>query len=213
MTTTTERTRVSLDGDLYDVAEFDYDFIYKAILWAQEDEAFLASLSESERNWWGDWEQGHWGSVEDNEELVATTFYRNRHLDGYQTNLNAFADAIRSGECKTSYCQAGQRVHQAGYRLMLDGDNSAVNCIEQRPTGRKTALGAEEMEDVPGVRPRSIEATARELMGITYAEAGVYFEGDNDVDRLKEIANWMCERRGIPLMWPGSVTFEPGEDV
>lgn len=200
----TTATVIRLDREDTLLAEFDYRFIYDAIRWAERDESFLSALSEADRNWWGTWRQGDWARAIAPAPIRRALFDATGSLD-----TGEFATAIRAGECKTAYCMAGQRVNQAGYRMAIEPDSdmgrsgvTAYSCIEMEPTGQRDKFNKPIMRDKPGAELRDISTLARELMHITSFESGLFFNGDNRVGILKEYANGMCERRGIPLMFP-----------
>lgn len=220
-------TTVRLDEEQVDVSKFDYDFIYDAIRWARRDEEFLASLSENDKVRWGQWDQGSWGyiKVENAEDDYDLSSLPGMNLPSFSRTLEfltpeAAAKAIRSGHCKTAYCMAGQRVNQEpDVRMLFTKDSedevSAHYVVEQRPetdeqgnpTGRRGRFNQIVMEDVPGT-VMSVSEKAADLMGITNYEANAFFESDNSVEYLMELANGMCQRRGIPLMFPDADVYE-----
>lgn len=209
MSPTATQTRVWLDGEWIVVEDFDYDFIYDAIRWARQDEAWLASLSQADLIRWGNWEQGAWATLRAPFELREQMEDARGRID-----LDTLTERIRSGECQTAYCMAGQRVNQAGYRMVFDpsmifddSGDTANFCIQQEPTQERDNNNRVIWKDVEDAEMVSISQTAQQLMGITVFESGLFFESDNGPDYLAELANGMCRRRGIPLMFPDNETY------
>jgi len=187
MTMTTIRTTELNTGLLFDL-----------IQWAEADERFDAAL-------WGAWDQSAWGWIITEQERKERS----------------------NGSCQTAYCMAGQAVHQAGYRLDYDhGDALARNidmrdgtryvgpvavaseCIKQRPTGQVNAKGYAVMEDVPGAEKEQIGAVARETLGLDIDEADLFFEGSNEIEQLRQMANLFCASRGLPPLFPNDPVWD-----
>ena len=166
--------------------------LFDLIRWAEHDDAIDAAR-------WGTWDQSSWGWVKVEDQMKEA----------------------RNGACKTAYCMAGQAAHQGGYRLLFDtgdvhsvdiemydghhyeGDvASASDCVQQRPTNRRDSKGVIIWEDVPGADERPVSEVGREVLGLTSDEAEVFFEGDNDLHRLRSMANRFCQDRALPLLYP-----------
>lgn len=92
--------------------------------------------------------------------------------------------------CGSSYCQAGQAILQAGY-VPNWVDNSYH--LNMRHAQKCTA---------PDGTIRDIEDAAMEVLGLSTAEAGHYFSGDNDLGNLKDWVNVFAYRRGMALPYP-----------
>ena len=174
--------------------------LFDLIRWAEHDDTIDKS--------WGTWDQSSWGWV----KATALT-------DGQ-------VKEARNGACQTAYCMAGQAAHQAGYRLlynegdritrdieMFDGHHfdglsiTASECVQQRPTDRRTPRGAVIWEDVPGATEEQISTVGAEVLGLTDEEAERFFEGDNDLPELRAMANRFCDDRGLPLLFPYDPTW------
>lgn len=206
-----------LDGEDVTVDEFDYDFIYDAIRWADKDEDWLASLDDDEKVMWGEWHQGSWGYLVPGRRRRNMPFRKSdtSEVAGISVlSKEQVETAVRDGACGSSYCMAGQRVSQdKRYRLLWqwDGtrDESATldYCIEQIDSGNVDDRGRTIWIDRPGAPREQVSDVAQRLMGITTHEAGRFFSGGNTVSRLQMYANGMCERRGIPLMFPGATVW------
>lgn len=186
MTTIATRMPDGYDVRRDELPELNVTLIYDLLKWAEGDEALAAKF----RNW-GTWEQGVWARVDLNEM---------RDL-GIRRTTAEIEVARRNGVCQTAYCMAGQAVAQSDYRIIMD-DGSASDCIKEQPTDRKNARGFTIWEDVPNAPQREIWSVAQEILGLTYVEQSQFFQGDNKLDRLRELANLFTDVRGLPLLFP-----------
>lgn len=145
---------------------------------------------------WGVWNQGVWAQIggDDEPEEVAARLEKGRN-----------------GVCGTAFCAAGQAAHLGGYRLLINLEGSASNCIEEQATGRIDDRGRAIYEDVPGAQPRSISEVGRETLGLTNQEASDFFEGEREVEEWKEIINSACQSRGLPPEYPDHEMWESDE--
>lgn len=146
---------------------------------------------------WGVWDQNSWAQLFTRREVRGDTAARK----------------ARNGVCGSAYCMAGQTVNQSGYRLILDSDYkstdfSASQCIAERPTGRYDNKGGMIYEDVPGAPILSISEAARDILGLNEREADRFFEGDNNIEILKEMVNAFCVRRELPLAYPAADVYD-----
>jgi hypothetical protein len=174
--------------------------LFDLVRWAEHDAEFDHQI-------WGTWDQGAWGWVMADQIEKAY---------------------VRNGVCRTAYCMAGQAVHQAGYRLLFDANSqtereiemadgrdfvgqvaTANDCIKQYDTGRKDSKGFQIWEDVATAEPEPINQVAIDILGLTHEEADVFFEGSNEAYQLREMANWFCQSRGLPLLYPYDDVYEP----
>lgn len=196
--------------------ELDVEMIFKLIKWAEQDEKFLQQFRG-----WGTWNQGIWGGVPQRqaEQILGVD-----DLD-YRTLTAEEQQEIRNGACETAYCMAGQTVAQHNYRLIYDGGEevrwhgesmealTATSCIKQEQVGTRTLPNGREvpvMRDMPGAGPEPISYTARTLLGLTDFEQDRFFSGSNGLEDLRELANGMCHRRGLPLLFPNEPVYNFG---
>lgn len=191
------------------LSEIDVEMIFKLIKWAEQDEKFLNEFAT-----WGKWNQGLWGAADEN-------FLRNMFGDPEDPEA---MKVVRNGECQTAFCMAGQAAVQTGHRLIFNDTTdihnaesssyiaavSAAECVPQEPVGRDEK-GRVIYRDVEGESPRYISDVAREALGLEYEEADRFFNGDNGITDLKEYANWFCNRRNLPLLFPDADIYDDGE--
>lgn len=188
--------------------ELDVEMIFKLIKWAEQDEKFL-----DEYVTWGKWDQSLWGAAD--KRFLERMF-------GDPEDPEAMK-AVRNGECRTAFCMAGQAAVQTGHRLIFNDETdlrdtsyqwmpavSAAECVPQEPVGRDEK-GRVIYRDIEGESPRYISDVAREALGLEYEEADRFFNGDNGVTDLKEYANWFCNRRNLPLLFPDADIYDDGE--
>lgn len=100
-------------------------------------------------------------------------------------NQSVWAQQTSKNVCGTSYCQAGEAVVRAGYRIVWrdnDPENHSTAC-------RKGSRG--QIVDIGEV--------ATGVLGLTREEADLYFDGDNNLDDLRFYANAFAYRRGLSL--------------
>jgi hypothetical protein len=184
--------------------ELNAPLLFQLIQWAERDER------DGEFQGWGHWDQSAWGWVPTDPKEV------------------------RNGACQSAYCMAGQAAHQAGWRLLYDGGDeiirsvlsddskvwqgsaiSASECVPQRNTGVKDSKGFDIWEDIPGGEAQPISVVGREALGLESDEAEMFFDGDNTLDTLKEMANLFCQDRGLPLLYPNEPIYvapDPDDD-
>lgn len=165
-----------------DLPELNATLLFDLVRWAEMDEQDIQFTEAKFRNW-GHWYQGHWAQTE-MPELTEEE-----------------RQALRNGACQTSYCIAGQAVHQGGYRLDYESDGYANNVVQQRMTDLRTPRGVPIWEDVPGAQRQDIAEVAQELLGLTSDEAGNLFGGDNEVGHLKQYANLFALARRLPPLF------------
>lgn len=192
---------------------FDPMLLHDLIDWAADDEAatqrFLGRFV-------GTWNQALYASqtVDDTDELEFTAQF-GLFSDALDPDTSrALTEAAREGACGAAYCIAGEAViADRRYRLIYTkyGDNRlrADFCIAQQPTGRFDRDGRVLYEDVPGAVPEEIHNVGARNLGLTEDEAGWLFDADRDLTTLREVANLLCENRGMALMFPGEEVFEP----
>lgn len=193
--TTTNETDISVelfrryyDGDYQspaDLPDLDFTLLFDLIRWAAQDEAVLNRFV-------GTWDQGSWAWI-DGTDL--------RRL-GIEPEDDAEIEvARRNGLCGSSYCIAGQAAMQADYRLIAYS-GSAEQCIKERPTDQVNDKGLTIWQDVPGAQPEQIMDVGRDVLGLTQVESEKLFDGSNDIDRLRGLANLFCQVRSLPLLFP-----------
>jgi hypothetical protein len=208
-----DETTIRRHGMIPSTDEFDAELLHNLIQWAERDSKFES---------WGFWHQSVWGILKGADKR-AEKVARKAKKKGIVREVNV---------CGTAFCMAGQTVVQKGYRLMFDGvdhvhaygentnlsgidqdlldtdgdlmGTTASTCIEQEPTGEYDEKGRELWRDVPGASEVSISDTARRELGLHPAESGVFFEADNNLDTLKELANGFCEARNLPFLFPSA---------
>ena len=191
----------------------DLHLLRMLVAWAEQDEAFADKFAE-----WGAWSQSTYG-IEIERANIAVGMY-----DKVALNKVTWA----GNECGSAYCIAGQTVIQRGYRMDYGPDSacgfgggpesditlygrSADRCVMQQPSGEKDCKGRDIMVDVPGAYSQPIHEVARQQLGLTDIEAGVLFDGDNDVYMLKGLINGFCEARGLYDMFPGVSAIDPDD--
>lgn len=160
----------------------DTTLLFNMITWAEQDEEI--------QNYglfagWGLWNQGSWAINDNPAEAPAAQWVEDPH----------------DTSCQTSYCMAGQAAHQAGYRAIFQGLHSGEACIKQETAGR-TKQGYTIWQDVTNAPIESIAIVGRRVLGLTDDEADLFFEGDNELDDLRRLANTFCFGRDLPLLFP-----------
>lgn len=170
--------------------ELNTDMIYDLIKWAEADQK---GENDSLFKTWGKWDQGLWANGPKKSKKVGAQEIK-------ETNL-----------CGTAFCMAGQAVAQSDYRMILEsgeGDSwGATYCVRVEPTGKVTGKGVPLYRDVPGARAERISQVARKVLGLASDEVDFFFEGTNSLYTLKAVANGMCARRGLDVMFPDVDTY------
>lgn len=165
------------------VPELNVPLIRKLIGWAEQDEKWVGQfdyLGEIE------WAQETWG----------------RH-DGAEPLSREWAEMFvkDANVCGTAHCQAGGAVVESDYRILYpQGGGPAEYCRKIEWTGTYDERGRKVWRDIEGT-DEYIADVGRRLLGFTDDESGVYFEGDNDIPRLKEFANYFALDRGDDLIF------------
>lgn len=193
--------------------ELDVSLLYDLLRWAALEDAYTADPRFAT---WGQWDQGTWArldmsglSTDERAELIAA-INQERHVS-----------LGRNGVCRTAYCMAGQTVAQANYRLVynVDPQNPGVQrqliadlCIAEEATGEKDEKGRTIYRDVPGAQQREVREVGAEVLGLDDYEAALFFDGDNDLDKLQRMANLFCHARGLPLLYPDMPIYNPLDD-
>lgn len=207
MTTTQQQNDFAQIHSIFQPPSNRYDLNLPAIRllieWAEGDEALAA--------YFGTWDQQVW-----NEIKVSMSALQEAGLDGEDEPVTEefVAEATRNGVCNTAYCMAGQAVVQAGYRLAYTSDDEgstspalgayevlSADYCERRVLLGYDANGRPRWEET-GERVYIANAGAR-ILGLDSDEQGSFFDGDNGIEDLKFFVNKMCERRGLPLEYPG----------
>jgi len=147
--------------------ELNVEALCQVIAWAEQSSKTKGKITQRrlERAFpeWGFWHQGSWGA---RQTLVS----------------EAEAEA-----CKTSWCVAGQTVHQSErYQPNWEVGNTQLHNARDTQTGRTL----------------SVSDAARRELGLTESEANMMFGGHNTIRDLKAHANEACYARRIPLMYP-----------
>jgi hypothetical protein len=179
--------------------------IFDLIRWAELSESGRggATLRERFPNW-GVWDQSNWASL--TNETPAK-------LD--LTTLPRVPTEAEGGVCNTSYCMAGQAVTQSDYRLVynsriVEGRETvyAETAMPQRPSGQVSKRGWAIWEDVPGAHAVAVEFAGAQVLGLTPAEADLFFGGDNGIYDLKIMVNRFALARGLPFLFPDEVAWD-----
>jgi hypothetical protein len=196
------------------------DLLLDLVAWAEHDDANLAKFQS-----WGSWEQGSWSALRfDNRaaEVPIPRGWNDPVLDYREPEEadEAIRQEILRGACGTSFCMAGQAVHQAGYRLVYTANSrpdtegkvytSAENCVLTEPTGEYDARGFPVLRDVG--ESQYISVAAQHVLGIDHDEANVLFGGDNSLDEVRAIVNLICENRNLPWPYPESGVWNESSD-
>lgn len=187
MTAIAERLPDGYDCRREDLPELNVGLLFDLVKWAEGDEA----LAQRYRNW-GTWKQGLWAEIDWNELAV----HGIDPEDGGEVEI-----ARRNGVCGSAYCMAGQAVAQSDYRIIME-DGGASNCIKEEWTGEVNEKGWQVWQDVPGARREAISDVAATVLGLTYVEQSQFFNGDNELPRLRELANLFTDARRMPLLFP-----------
>lgn len=119
-----------------------------------------------------DWNQAHWFSRERIGDLLAQLSGRPRDSKGRFTSINMQEVNV----CRTSYCVAGRTVLDAGYGINGDG------IVSSSPA------------DMPNKNGECVSDVARDLLGITEADAGALFAGNNTARRIRSICQEIAYR-------------------
>lgn len=182
--------------------------ILDLIQWAEISEGKANLLAEKFPHW-GRWDQSNWASL---------TNEKKKDLD--VSKLPRIPLEAEGGVCNTSYCMAGQAVVQSDYRLVygsriVEGRETiyADQAMPQRPSGKVSKRGWAIWEDVPGAEPVSVEFAGEQVLGLTGAEADLFFGGDNGLDDLKMMANRFANARGLPFLFPDETMYEDDCDA
>lgn len=128
------------------------------------------------------------------------------HFDGWgRWEQDAWARRDEANVCGTSYCQAGQAAVQAGHKPnWRDGFDDISMC-----TG-------------PDRMTRTIEEVATVALGLTRAEADLYFGAENTISDLKSYLNGFARARRLNPPYPHHPIsntahlvddYDPEEDV
>lgn len=100
--------------------------------------------------------------------------------------------------CGTSYCQAGEAVVRAGYRIVWrdnDPENHSTAC-------RKV-----------GGPVLDIGEVATGILGLTTDEASLYFDGDNNLSDLRFYVNAFATRRGLTPPYDEEFVLNSADDL
>lgn len=183
------------------------ELLLDLVAWAEKDDAMMARFQT-----WGDWDQNTWSTLSASGTVDIPTGWTDPAYYGYtdasEDDERARREILR-GSCGTSYCMAGQAVHQTGYRLLYSTavgaggvlTGQADQCIKIEGTGIVDEKGFEVMRDVPGTTG-TVSAIGAQALGLTYEEAGELFNGDNTLTRIKELVNAIVVSRDLPQPYP-----------
>lgn len=194
MTTTQINTSIDLPtlnvellGDIVTWAVVDHHLIEQAEQMSGQQREVFRRISREKFTDWGHWEQGSWAV---------------RRLD-----------EGRNGACGSAFCMAGQAVALDPRFSILDDDESCIRL--DLPDGVRAprflddslladyGLSEDEVEE----DKVSIDTAARDMLGLTGAEAGALFSGSNEIGRIIGLAEVFAEMRGVDLDLPGWVTI------
>ena len=148
------------------------------VVWAAADQDFIDKTSDffTRVAGWGKWEQGLW------------------------------ADVAKEGQCKSSYCIAGQAVAQSNFVLLTDDGpwGSAEYCAPLVRTNKVDSKG-KAIYEADLEQTEAIHAKAEKDLGLSADEADMMFDGDNDLSRIVSLATYFAKRRGLVLGLPAIV--------
>lgn len=174
----------------FEFPKLNVEMLSNIINWAWADNNRLNAFMEKNFPGWGSWDQGHW------------------------------AEEVRNGVCQTSFCMAGQTVVQAGFKLdyQFDGwdreiwDDESDQYVPADENAKRTFTASycyparkngltkegEQRYRRTG-ESTSISNAAREILGLTQAEADLFFDGGNSIERVVRLAKTFAAVRGEVL--------------
>lgn len=101
---------------------------------------------------------------------------------------NSYGHMSKNGVCQTAFCIAGQAVAQTGRKILWTLETYDV------PMDDRTHYYASMTEDGD-----SISDLGAEIIGLAEDEASALFDGDNEIQDVRQIAQEICTRRGLVL--------------
>jgi hypothetical protein len=154
------------------------DRLRKGVAWAEAEHAkdTKGIPAGDGTSIFGDWRQGTWltGKVGARKRTIESISYG----DG-ETALRAPTEYLQINvKCGANMCLAGNVVAEEGDAFVVSqeiygpGETADVDYVI--PKGSRTAM--------------HVETRARELLGITYEEGNQLFDGDTDIELLRERA-------------------------
>lgn len=200
------------------------DLLLDLVDWAERDDEDLAKFMN-----WGHWEQGSWSTFRAKQadldvpipygwsDPLIQDFYGRPDAEVSEQDAVIRQELLR-GICGTSFCMAGQVALQAGYRMIYAGRTnvstiamaSADNCIFTEETDAKDAKGFPVLRDVGQVS--SIGIVGQRVLGLDAVEANALFDGDNSIETIKRVVNYICENRGLPRAYPTFGSWDRSQD-
>lgn len=93
--------------------------------------------------------------------------------------------------CKTTGCFAGNAVTLGGAEIVINWDNLGPRIAK----GQQIGWSYIEMPD--GVKRFSIQAVAKEMLGLDDDSAGILFGGSNSIERLQYYVDILCSGRQL----------------
>lgn len=189
-----------------ELPKLELDKLTKLVDWAQATELMPEEDLLEKFPGWGVWNQSSWSEIYLSDDDQIMKLQRDGWWDYTDPDdlatMPVIAEIegwIREGSCGSSYCIAGQEVHDKGYRMLYNHSGCADSCIRQVPTTEVDAKGNTIWEDDPEAVPEQINDVAARSLGLTNDEANRLFNSDNSVHTLKKLVNRFAKRRGLPV--------------
>lgn len=159
------------------MSNFNIERLRSAVRWAESEAEKRTSL----------WDQGMWmlGKMGKRVRRVKTV----RFTADISHPFNEMGETLREVRCGTSYCVAGH--------ICADEGDSFVAYESEAETGQP--VHADLVIPRGATEAVSIQTRAQELLGITNYEANRLFEGFNDIDDVREIAEEIANSYGHSL--------------
>jgi hypothetical protein len=168
--------------------------------WAAQDhwsEQQLPAWAKKFKSW-GRWHQGSWGHV-------LQSMIGNGDLRVLEPNV-----------CGSSFCMAGQAVAQLGYAFLTTPSDNFTWDAEEGSGALSVAYAApkvfERLDDkgrpvykVLRDQADSIATIAQKALGLTSEEASWFFDGDNSIGTIVDLALRFAAKRGQNLNLPDDV--------
>lgn len=199
------------------------ELLLNLIEWAEADQRVVDT---GKFEGWGHWDQSLWSSLPATNLVPGGARYADPTLEpGINGSINltpeqraSIQHEIEGGACGTSYCMAGQAVSLSGRRLLYVGDRerlAADYCVRIEETGEIDERGRPVTRDVG--EPVLVSQEGQRVLGLHYRESGALFGGENKIDDLKRITNWIFANRDLPHPFAGmgiqtNEADEPDED-
>lgn len=120
------------------------------------------------------------------EDGVTLPWWRYNDLTRVERDIHRAR--VAGASCQTAYCVAGHVAVTHGWQPLWKDGSSFLKQDDVDRYRYQVRVTTNEVVDDDGV-PRPVADVAREVLGLTYAEAQCLFEANNDLSQLWDLAH------------------------